>query len=242
MPRKERAAEQTRGEQLPSPLDLLRNCRADYSSPITTWAVDEAISKMAARGLCRASASIAPGGRPHISIRRQAMEGIQRAYSAANDVYRGRESRAHEDRRRKIAQRLDEAIAAFIKEFAWDIGSSMTSAVDHALAVDRAIKEYLSDLARKPSASLRRGATADFFQAAFVNEMRRVWMDETQDVPRYPNKGLLVDLAVGAWIDAKLPDHDIDRGRLHARVAKWFSAKKENCPSKKRATRNSVLG
>lgn len=213
----------TRAEQLPHLADMLQNCRDDYAAPTGRWFIDEAITKMADRGLCRASAVIAPCGRPHISIRYQAMLAVKNAFTAASSVYTGRENKRDREKKQKIVDDLDLALAAFLRAFDGELIEPMRSAVTDARAVRNATKDYLTQSVLPGGIGV--GSTADFLQVAFAQEMRRLWMDEVHDVPRYPNKGLLVELAVGVWRDAKLPDHDIEAARLHARIKSWLKHK-----------------
>lgn len=222
MPR-QRPKEQTRSGKLPGVLDLLDNCRSDYDAPTGSWSVDDAVSEMAERGLCRRNTSIVPGGRPHIAIRYQAMLAVKNAFNHAGSIYRGRENKSKEEKRRKIVDELDIAVAAFLRAFDGELMEPMKSAVINARAIRSATKDYLTQPALPYGGGV--GSTANFLQTAFASEMLRLWMDEVQDSPRYPNKRLLVELAVGAWIDAKLPDYDIAPARLHERVKKWFDEK-----------------
>lgn len=225
MPRKESAKGKARADKLPTPIDHIRNCRSDYSAPIGSWAVDEFISIMAEHGLCRASSRFGVEAAPHPLIRQQIMNGIRNAYTAASSVYSFRERRGDKARREKIVNDLDDALAAFVREIKDDISGPFHSSVTEARSIRQAITKYLSSSNPAVGSALSRGATSNFLQITFAREMRYFWMMEVDDEPRKPHKGLLIDLAAAAWVDAKLPDFDISPELLHGRMKKWFAAK-----------------
>jgi len=217
MPTSEAAAKPTRAEQMPAFLEILRP-RSHDTLPIGLWEVDRHITLMNERGLFRAMAQAGVFGMPHVVVRRQLMNAALNAHIAAETHYRPRRNQITDERNAKVLADAVRALKAVVPILTNGMRRGLAEDAD---ALARSIEELRSPCNEIASITPA-GPTTDFLHQAFVHAMLRFWHAETgEKSPRYPNKGLLVDLAVATWLDAKFSGDA--PAKLHGRMTKWFA-------------------
>jgi hypothetical protein len=228
MPRKEREAQPTRGEKLPPANVFLEQLPRNYSAPIGAWAVDDPITKMHEKGLCRRYEELGLKSAPHPLLRQELMDAAFNSYVLARSVYSYRDGRSGRGRRKDVISALLDATEDFLAEFRPEGGEKVRVAEKLQSLLTAGSFDVAGAVSDHP---LMPGPTADFLKLGFVSSMPRFWWSMTGQQPARPHKTLFVELAVATWIDARLPGYEADPARLHARIKKWFDPKKENCPT-----------
>tara|TARA_R110002020_G_scaffold150446_1_gene327154 strand:- start:14233 stop:14991 length:759 start_codon:yes stop_codon:yes gene_type:complete len=251
MPRKERAAAKTRGEQLPTLHDFFSAFPRTIFNCSGTWQVDEITERLVAKD------RLAPNVIGHeagalVAVRAITAQAGLNAYTFAYAVYSDREARSERaDDVATIAslqkqasyfidkyKPLRESIAAPspewplpVREMFSDAEKSINfDAIDDAERLIVSLEMLKSDICALDDEPIV-GGTADMLAKAFVDKMRSAWVTLVGPEQKHGDLKDLIDLAVSAWIDTKLPDHGIDRGSLHARIAKRFAQKGKVAPS-----------
>lgn len=224
MPRKDRNNSLTRGEQLPKPSVFLRKMRSDYAASIGSWACDSAITEMHDNGLLVYPKSVGIHGKPHIHLRAYVREAVLNSMIAASDVYRGRQVQTATEDKLNFSESLVRDLNKFLAMSLHD--NTRSPEEQNAIVETEKLIISLHGYIQNNKKEEKKAQTRNFLHSYFVKFMHELWLEITGKEVAYPYKRLLIELALGIWIDAKLPDHDIEEALLRPRIQKWFAPKR----------------
>ncbi|KNY18263.1 hypothetical protein AKG11_03790 [Shinella sp. SUS2] len=236
MPRKEREARPTRGEQLPDPRSFSANL-PDEGAPFGAFAIDAVLSEMDKRGwVDRSRPAVVFGGLK--ALRAELLDAAIDAFAYASSVYANKADRSFRERKIRAARALQDALGQFLAENREDarlienvrsthpelVEGLDFSALRDAETLFKSLDSYVDGIETRNSSSV--GDTGDHLKAGFVRTMRNAFSSITGSTElQRGQKEALISLAVATWCDAKLPGHDAARSLLESRIRKWFLEK-----------------